>query len=159
VKLAEAPGLPPERFDRQLALGPERLFRPGGPGPGGQRGLAEGEPPGDRQGPGGLIGVVEQGPEDHPVVGPDGGGPVRASGRGLVEGACAPDVLARAVHLGVIDGVDVIAKPDPPRGRLDQAGQVAGDGDSVSPPVLDEPLHRPPVGHLGSLLGTGEITR
>ena len=147
VKPAEDPGLLPEQFDRQLALGPERLFRPGGPGPGGQLGLAEVEPPGDRQEPGGLIRVVEQGPEDPPVVGPDGGGPVRASGRVLVEGAGAPDVLARAVHLGVIDGVDVVAMPDPPRGRLDQAGQVAGDGDGVPPPVLDEPLHRPPVGH------------
>ena len=59
-------------------------------------------------------------------MGPDGGGPVGAAGGVLVEGAGAPDVGAGAVDLGVIDGRDMVAVPDPTGGRLDQAGQSCG---------------------------------
>src|SRR5262245_57994032 len=55
------------------------------------------ESTGDRQEPGGLVRVVQQCPADHPVVRPDGGRTVRATGGVLVEGTSAPDVFAAAV--------------------------------------------------------------
>src|SRR5208282_229251 len=81
---------------------------------------------------------VEQGAQDHPVVGADGGGPVGAAGGVLVEGTGSPNVGAGAMDLGVIDGRDMVAVPDPTRGRGDQVGQgpgeaveaVAGEGPS-----------------------------
>src|SRR5919107_1040270 len=102
-------------------------WRGGGTPPGGQLRLAEIEPPGDGQEPGGLVSVLKQCPEDDPVVGTDGGGPVGAACGVLVEGAGAPDALAVAVDLGVIDGRDTVAVPDAAGGRLDEAGQTAGD--------------------------------
>src|SRR5512143_894989 len=117
---AGGPGLPPDQFDGQVALGPERLLRPGGPRPGGQLRPSEVEPPGERQEPGGPVAAVQECPEDHPVVRPDGRGPIGASGGVLVEGAGAPDVLAAAVDLGVIDGTDAVAMPGPAGGLLDQ---------------------------------------
>ena len=57
VSPADDPGLLPDQFDRQFALGPERLLRPGGTPPGGQLRLAEIEPPGERQEPGGPAGL------------------------------------------------------------------------------------------------------
>ena len=96
----------------------------GRPGPTGNCDLPEVEPAGDGQEPGGLPGFVEQGPEDDPVVGPHGGGPIGAAGGVLVEGAGAPDVGAGAMDLGVIDGRDMVAVPDPPRGGLDQPSQA-----------------------------------
>ena len=98
-------------------------MRQQGRGQPGQLRLAEVEPPGDGQEPGGPAGVLEQRPQGDPVVGPDGGGPVGAAGGVLVEGAGAPDVLAAAVDLGVVDGRDVVAVPDSPGGLLDQPGQ------------------------------------
>src|SRR5208282_4724012 len=66
--------------------------------------------------PGGLTGVVEQGPEHHPVVGPHGGSSIGTAGGIFVEGAGSPDVRAIAMDLGVIDGRDMIAVPEPPGG-------------------------------------------
>jgi hypothetical protein len=43
-------------------------------------GLAEVEPPGERQEPGGPTRVVQQCPAHHPVVGADGGRPVGQGG-------------------------------------------------------------------------------
>src|SRR3954470_1402911 len=138
-------GLLPDQFDGQLALGPEWLGVARGRGQPGQLTLAEVEPPGDRQIPGGSPVVPEQGPEADPVVGPHGGGPVGAAGGVLVEGAGAPDIRAVAMDLGVIGGPDVVAVPDPPRCLLDQPGQAAGD--VVGPPGagLGEGLDRLPV--------------
>src|SRR5436305_12826676 len=104
--------------------------------------LAEVEPPGDGQEPGGAAGILEQCPERHPVVGADGGGPVGAAGGVLVEGAGAPDIRAGAVDLGVIDGRDVVAVPGAAGGLLDQTGEVAGDGGGVQAAVLGDGLHR-----------------
>lgn len=146
VLAADAPGLLPEQFDRQFALGPEHLHRTGRPGPARQLRLAEVKPPGEREEPGGLLGVVEQGPEDDPVVRPNRRRSVRATGSVLVKRAGAPDVLARAMDLGVIDGRDVIAVPDPAGGLGDEPGQ--GPGDEVAAPGagLGESLQRLPAG-------------
>ena len=114
-------GLLAEQLDGQFALGPERHDAVG---PDRQLRLPEVEPAGDRQEPRGLVGFVEQGAEDDPVVGADGGGPVGAAGGVLVEGAGPPDVGAGAMHLGVVDGPDLVAVPDPTRGGRDQASQA-----------------------------------
>ena len=140
------PGLLPKQFDGQLALGPERFPAARTRREPGQLTLAEIEPPGDRQEPGRPAGFIEQRPEHHPVMSPDGGRPVGTASGVLVEGAGAPDVLAAAVDLGVIDSRDVVAVPEPTGGFLDQTGEVAGDGGGVPPAVLGELLHRLPVG-------------
>src|SRR5271166_5424029 len=62
-------GLLAEQLDGQFALGPE--FHDA-VGPDWQLRLAEVEPAGDRQEPRGLLGFVEQGAQDDPVVGADG---------------------------------------------------------------------------------------
>src|SRR3954468_15891214 len=128
----EGPGVLPEQFDGQFTLGPERLGAAGGAGLKGQLRLAEVQPPGDGEEPGGLSGGFQLGPEVYPVMSPDRGGPIGAAGGVLVERAGAPDVLAATVDLGVIDGGDVVAVPDPAWGLLDQSGQRAGD--VVGPP-------------------------
>jgi hypothetical protein len=87
----------PDQLHSQCAIGPERLLRSSATTAHQQLTLTEIEPSIDRQKPGGLIGVVQQCPADNPVVCPDGGGPVRASGGVLMEGASAPDVLPGAV--------------------------------------------------------------
>src|SRR5262249_2946152 len=55
-----------------------------------------------------------------------------------MEGASPPGVRAGAMDLGVIDGPDVVAVPDPTRGGLDQASQGAGDFVGVPGAVLGE---------------------
>src|SRR5208337_4680986 len=72
-----------EQLDGQFALGPERHDAVG---PGRQLRPAEVEPAGARQEPRGLLGLVEQGAQDHPVVGADGAGPIGAAGGVLGEG-------------------------------------------------------------------------
>ena len=91
---------------------------------------------------------MEQGAQDHTVVGADGEGPIGAAGGVLVEGTGAPDVGAGAMDLGVIDGRDLVAVPDPTRGDRDQASQ--GPGDAVFAPgaVLGEGLQGLPGGGL-----------
>src|SRR5512147_386007 len=74
VPPGDDPGLLSQEFDDQFALGAEHFPGADGAGPGRQLRLAEVEPPGDGQEPGGSAGVVEQCPEDDPVVRPDGGG-------------------------------------------------------------------------------------
>ena len=145
VKPGDDPSLFPDQGDGPFAFGPERLLRPDALGLQGQLGLAEVEPPGDRQEPGRSVGVLQQGPQDDPVMGTDGGGPVRAPGGVLVEGAGAPDVLAGAMDLGVIDGRGPVAVPDPPGGLVDEPTQ---SGKSSGPPdaVLGEGLEGFPVG-------------
>src|SRR5262249_19837772 len=120
VLARDDPRLLAEQVDRQFALGPERhdALRPTR-----QLRLPEVEPPGDRQEPPRLVGLVEQGTADHPVVGADGTGPVGAAGGVLMEGAGPPDVGTGAMDLGVIDARDAVAVPDPPRGGRDQARQ------------------------------------
>ena len=49
-------------------------------------------------------------------MGADGGGEIGAAGGVLVEGTGARDVGAGAMDLGVIDGRDMVAVPDPTRG-------------------------------------------
>nr|WP_244884947.1 hypothetical protein [Singulisphaera acidiphila] len=78
-------------------------------------------------------------------MGPDGGRLVGAARGVLVEGAGAPDVRPGAMDLGVIDGRDVEAVPDPPRGLLDRAGQGDGDPAGVPDAVLGEALQALPV--------------
>ena len=139
------PGLFPEQLDGQFAFGPEGHRAALGTTPDGQLRLAEVEPPGDRQRPGGLAVVLQQCPECDPVMGPDGGGPVGAAGGVLVEGAGAPDVLARAMDLGVIDGRDPVAMPDPPGFLVDELRQCAGEGFGLPGGVLGEGLQGLPV--------------
>jgi hypothetical protein len=79
-------------------------------------------------------------------VRPDGAGTIGAARGVLVEGAGAPDVLPGAVDLGVIDGRDVIAVPDPSGGLLDEPGQGAGDEVAAPGAGLGEGLHGLPVG-------------
>ena len=81
-------------------------------------------------------------------MGADGGGAIGATGGVLVEGAGPPDVRAAAMDLGVVDGRDVIAVPDPTGGGLDQAGQVVGDAALVPAAVLGEGLQGLPGGGL-----------
>src|SRR3981081_1444005 len=73
-------------------------------------------------------------------------GPVGAACGILVEGAGAPDVLTGAVDLGVIDGRDVVAMPDPAGGLLDEPGAVAGCEVAAPGAGLGEGLHGLPVG-------------
>src|SRR4029077_3360363 len=90
--------------------------------------------------------VLEQGPEHDPVMRPNGGGSVGAAGGVLVEGAGAPDIGAAAMNLGVINGREVVAVPEPPGGGLDQPGQAPGDGGGAPGAVLGEGLQGLPVG-------------
>ena len=138
-------GLLAEQRDGQLALGVEfhDAF-----GPDWQLRLAEVEPAGDRQEPRGLLGFGEQGAQDDPVVGADGGGPIGAAGGVLVEGTGAPDVGAGAMDLGVIDGRDMVAVPDPPWGGGDQPSQGPGDAVLVPGAVLGEGFQGFPGGGL-----------
>ena len=62
-----------------------------------QLGFPEIEPSRQGQAPGRLTGVVEQGPEHHPVVGPHGGCSIGTAGGIFVEGAGPPDVRAIAI--------------------------------------------------------------
>ena len=78
-------------------------------------------------------------------MGPDGAGSVGAAGGVFVEGAGAPHVGAPAMHLGVIDGRDVVAVPEPAGGGLDQPGQPPGNRIGAPGAVLGEALHRLPV--------------
>ena len=112
------PGLGAEQGDGQLALGPERL---GAAEDRRQLRLAEVEPAGNRQEPGGLRRLVEHGAQDDPVVGPDGAGPIGTAGGVLMEGTGPPDVGTGAMDLGIIDGRDPIAVPDSAGSGLDQA--------------------------------------
>src|SRR5262249_1731146 len=52
---------------------------------------------------------------------------IGAAGGVVREGAGPPDVGATAMDLGVIDGPDVVAVPDPTRGGLDEASQGPRD--------------------------------
>src|SRR5262249_40695570 len=72
--------------------------------------------------------------------------PVGAAGGVLVEGAGAPDVGTAAMDLGVIDGRDVVAVPEPSGGPLDQPGQAPGDSVGVPGAVLGEGFQGLPVG-------------
>ena len=138
-------GLLAEQLDGQFALGPEFHDAIGSDW---QLRLAEVEPAGDRQEPRGLLGFGEQGAQDDPVVGADGGGPIGAAGGVLVEGTGAPDVGAGAMDLGVIDGRDLVAVPDPTRGGGDQASQGLSDALLVPGAVLGEGFQGLPGGGL-----------
>ena len=50
------------------------------------------------------------------------------------------------MNLGVIDGRDVVAVPDPAGGVLDQPGQDGRHGVGVPGSVLGEALQSPPIG-------------
>src|SRR5208283_5042022 len=134
-----------EQLDGQLALGPEFHDAVGSDW---QLRLPEVEPAGDRQEPRGLLGFGEQGAQDHPVVGADGGGPIGAAGGVLVEGTGPPNVGAGAMDLGVIDGRDMVAVPDPPRGVRNQVSQGPGDAVIVPGAVLGEGFQGLPGGGL-----------
>ncbi len=138
-------GLLAEQLDSQFAFGPE--FHDA-VGPDWQLRLSEVEPAGDRQEPCGLLGFGEQGAQDHPVVGADGGGPIGAAGGVLVEGTGSPNVGAGAMDLGVIDGRDIVAVPDPTRGVRDQPSQAPGDPVLVPGAVLGEGFQSFPGGRL-----------
>src|SRR5208337_1436960 len=83
-----------------------------------------------------------------PVVGAYGGGPIGAAGGVLVEGTGPPNVGAGAMDLGVIDGRDMVAVPDPTRGGRDQVSQGLGDAVFVPGAVLGEGFQRLPGGGL-----------
>ena len=76
---------------------------------------------------------------------PHGGGPVGATGGVFVEGAGPPDMLARAMDLGVIDGRDPVAMPEPPRLFVDELRQRAGEEVGLPEGVLGEGLDGLPV--------------
>ena len=78
----------------------------------------------------------------------DGGGPIGAAGGVLVEGTGAPDVGAGAMDLGVIDGRDLVAVPDPTWGGGDQASQGLSDALLVPGAVLGEGFQGLPGGGL-----------
>ena len=145
VPPAGDPRLLPDQFHHQLTFGPENYGVIGVLGLKRQLGFPEVEPSRQGQAPGGLTGVVEQGPEHHPVVGPHGGSSIGTAGGIFVEGAGSPDVRAIAMDLGVIDGRDMIAVPEPPGGGLDQPGQAGGDVVGVPGAVLGEGFQRLPV--------------
>ena len=65
-----------------------------------------------------------------------------------MEGTGAPDVGAGAMDLGVIDGRDLVAVPDPTRGGGDQASQGLSDAPSVPGAVLGEGFQGLPGGGL-----------
>ena len=92
-----------------------------------------------------LAGVVQQCSEHDPVVRPHGGGTVGAAGGILVESTGAPDVLAVAMHLGVVAGPDAVAVPESPRGLLQGLGGDLLDVADVPGAVLGEGLQGLPV--------------
>ena len=98
-----------EQLDCLFALGPERhdAIRADR-----QLRLPEVELARDWQEPRGLLGFVEQGAQDHPVVGTNGGCPIGAAGGVLMKGTGPPNVGAGAIDLGVIDGRDMVAMPE-----------------------------------------------
>ena len=102
VPPAGDPRLLPDQFHHQLTFGPENYGVIGVLGLKRQLGFPEVEPSRQGQAPGGVTGVVEQGPEHHPVVGPHGGSSIGTAGGIFVEGAGSPDVRAIAMDLGVI---------------------------------------------------------
>ena len=138
-------GLLAEQLDGQLALGPECHDAVGSDW---QLRLPEVEPAGGRQEPRGLLGLVKQGAQDHPVVGANGGGSVGAAGAGLVERTGPPNVGAGAMDLGVVDGRDLVAVPDPTRGGGDQASEGLSDAVLVPGAVLGEGFQGFPGGGL-----------
>ena len=81
-------------------------------------------------------------------MGADGGGPIGAAGGVLVEGTGPPNVGAGAMDLGVIDGRDLVAVPDPTRGGGDQASQGLSDALLVPGAVLGEGFQGLPGGGL-----------
>src|SRR5260370_15831717 len=123
--------LVPQHLDGQFILGAEYLDVGGE----GQLTLAEVEATGQGQKPGGGALVGEQVSQDDPVVGADGGGTVGAAGGVLVKGTGAPDVLAGAVDLAVVEGVDAVAVPEAPAGVFEQVGE--GPLDQFRVPVAD----------------------
>ena len=153
VKSLDQPGLFPEQVHGQLALGAERFAAAGLPRPLGQLRFAEVKLAGERQEPGRLLGLVEQGAQDNPVVSPHGGGPVGAAGGVFVEGAGAPDVRAAAMDFGVIESRDMVAVPKPTGGCLNQVGQTASDAVGVPGAVFGERFHGLPV--EGAFQGQG----
>ena len=121
--------------------------RPGGPGPGGQLRLAEVEPPGDRQEPGGLVGVLQQRPAGRPSCAPARWWPGWGSGR-CTRGRCRCPRRARPsggpwCHRRPRRGSRARVRP----GAF-STSRVRRAGDGVGPPgaVLGEGLQRLPVG-------------
>src|SRR5271166_4739368 len=100
----------------------------------------------------GLPGLLDR-VEDHFRPGPTSCGRGRwgrdgAAGGVLVEGTGAPDVGAGAMDLGVIDGRDMVAVPDPTRGVRDQVSQGPGDAVLVPGAVLGKGFQGLPGGGL-----------
>ena len=65
-----------------------------------------------------------------------------------MKGTGAPDVGAGAMDLGVIDGRDLVAVPDPTRGGRDQASEGLSDAVLVPGAVLGEGFQGFPGGGL-----------
>jgi hypothetical protein len=115
-----------EQFDQQFTLGPEPCRYLPGVAQAGQLRLSAVEPAGGGDEPGGLLGVLQQGADDDPVVGADRGGPVGAACRVRVEGAGSRDVGTTAVDLGVIAGPDMEAVTEASGGVLQELDARAG---------------------------------
>ena len=81
-------------------------------------------------------------------MGANGGGSVGAAGAGLVERTGPPNVGAGAMDLGVVDGRDLVAVPDPTRGGGDQASEGLSDAVLVPGAVLGEGFQGLPGGGL-----------
>src|SRR5512135_2610988 len=113
--------------------------------------FAEVEPSGQREEPAGTIAVVEHLPKHDPGVRPDRAGPVGTAGGGLREGAGPPDVLAPAVDLGIIDGIDPKAVPEPTGSGLQESGQRVLDLVCLPRSRPCEGLQRLPV--VGAIQG------
>src|SRR5262249_1892259 len=84
-----------------------------------------------------------------PVVSTYCGSAVGTASGVLVVGTGAPDLLAGAMHFGIVASPDVIAIPDPVGGLFDKAGDGTLQDRLVPGTVLGEGFQRFPV--LGSV--------
>src|SRR6185369_17956934 len=118
VFAGEMLGLLSKQLDSELAFRAKDFLNRGG----GQLRLPKVQASGLRQEPSRLAAVVQEAAQDHPVVGTHGRGSVGTASGVFVEGAGAPDILAGAMHLGVIDGGDTIAIPERAGSLVDKVG-------------------------------------
>ena len=113
VPPAGDPRLLPDQFHHQLTFGPENYGVIGSwveeaTGISGSRAVPTGA------GTRGVDRGCRAGPRAPPSCGPARWGSIGTAGGIFVEGAGSPDVRAIAMDLGVIDGRDMIAVPEPP---------------------------------------------
>ena len=104
-----------------------------------------------------MLGVVQQGTDDDPVVSAHGGGAVRTAGGVLMKGVGPPDVLAGTMDFSIVAGPDVETVPDTSGSVFQELAGNAFDVVAVPGAVLGEGFQGfPVVGPFQSDEGLGD---